>query len=369
MSFDDTIDEYTKQIYDMEEGTTYRNSFVSSTPKDQGVRQKYNIVSRNDSGLGSRGSSLSRKGDNEKVDLPTFNNPNTHKTVKFSQIDLREGDTLPLPIDNSYIREIDETDKSKYRHTGNTDNSGVKIKPCHYNGSTSWTDYLSHFKMCALVNNWSENRKGLYLAVSLMGQAQAVLGDLPSEKRQNFSDLVSALEERFAPSSQTELYRVQFKERRQRASESLPELGQSIRRLSNLAYPTAPLDVRETLGKEQFIDALVDSEMRLRIKQSRPKGLNDAVRLAVELEAYNKAENKVREGRGYLRQTMNDDEFDREEKITKSDSPTKDIASWMQTMEKSLSTLTTEMAKLKTSGTNVGSSYAKTRYTQSKRTK
>ncbi|VDI30732.1 Hypothetical predicted protein [Mytilus galloprovincialis] len=46
---------------------------------------------------------------------------------------------------------------------------------------------------------------------------------------------------------------------------------------------------------------------------------------------------------------MNDDELDREEKITKSDSPTKDIASWMQTMEKSLSTLTTEMAKLKTS--------------------
>ncbi|VDI38718.1 Hypothetical predicted protein, partial [Mytilus galloprovincialis] len=93
-----------------------------------------------------------------------------------------------------------------------------------------------------------------------------------------------------------------LKRRRQRASESLPELGQSIRRLSNLAYPTAPFDVRETLGKEQFIDALVDSEMRLRIKQSRPKGLNDAVRLAVELEAYNKAENKVREGRGYLRQ-------------------------------------------------------------------
>ncbi|CAC5372800.1 unnamed protein product [Mytilus coruscus] len=61
---------------------------------------------------------------------------------------------------------------------------------------------------------------------------------------------------------------------------------------------------------------------------------------------------------------MNDDELDREEKIMKSDSPTTDIASWMQTMEKSLSTLTTEMAKLKT----IGTSYNKTRYTQSKRT-
>ncbi|VDH90009.1 Hypothetical predicted protein, partial [Mytilus galloprovincialis] len=261
-----------------------------------------------------------------------------------------EGDTLPLPIDKSLVKERDKTEKSKYRHTDHTDNFGVKVKPCKYDGSTSWIDYLSHFEICALVNNWSENQKGLYLAVSLMGQAQAVLGDLP----------ISALEERFAPSSQTELYRVKFKERRQKASESLPELCQSIWRLSNLAYPTAPLDVRETLGKEQFIDALVDSEMRLRIKQSQPKCLNDAVRLAVELEGYNKAEIKVREGRGYLRQTWNDDELDRKERISNRDSPNKDIASWMQTMEKSLSTLTTEMAKLKTSGKNEGKGLSST---------
>ncbi|CAC5424025.1 unnamed protein product [Mytilus coruscus] len=65
---------------------------------------------------------------------------------------------------------------------------------------------------------------------------------------------------------------------------------------------------------------------------------------------------------------MNDDELDREEKISNSDSPNKDIASWMQTMEKSLSTPSTEMAKLKTIGPNEGPSYNKTRYTQSKRT-
>ncbi|CAC5385150.1 unnamed protein product [Mytilus coruscus] len=125
---------------------------------------------------------------------------------------------------------------------------------------------------------WSEHQKGLYLAVSLIGQTQAVLGDLPKEKKQIFSDLVYALEERFAPSSQTELYRVQFKERRQKASETLPEL-----------------------------DALVDSEMRLRIKQSRPKGLNDAIRLAVELEAYNKTESRTMKSLGHLRQTTSDE--------------------------------------------------------------
>jgi hypothetical protein len=101
-----------------------------------------------------------------------------------------------------------------------------------------------------------------------------------------------ALEERFALPSQTELYRVQMRERRQKAVETLPELGQAIRRLTNLAYPTASAEIRETLSKDQFVDALADSEMRIRIKQSRPLNLNDAIQLAVELEAYNRAERK-----------------------------------------------------------------------------
>ncbi|CAC5400793.1 unnamed protein product [Mytilus coruscus] len=160
MSFDD---ELTKQIQDME-GTMNRKSFVSSTHKDQGVRPKDAFVTRNDSGR----------------------------------------DNLPLPKDNSYVRGKDKTDKSKNQHTDHRDNSGVKVKPCKYDGSTPWMDNLSHFEMCALVNNWSENQTGLYLAVSLMGQGQAV----PSEKRQTLSDLVSALEEQFAPFSQSELYRI-----------------------------------------------------------------------------------------------------------------------------------------------------------------
>ena len=68
--------------------------------------------------------------------------------------------------------------------------------------------------------------------------------------------LCRSLEERFLPPNQTELYRAQLRERRQRASETLLELGQDVRRLANLAYPTAPIYVRETLAKEQFIDAL-----------------------------------------------------------------------------------------------------------------
>lgn len=112
------------------------------------------------------------------------------------------------------------------------------------------------------------------------------------KKGQHYDLLVKALEERFAPPNQTELYRAQLKERKQRASETLSELGQAIRRLTCLAYPTATAELRETVGKDAFIDALVNSDMRLRIKQNRPENLNDAIRLAVELDAYYRTERR-----------------------------------------------------------------------------
>ena len=115
--------------------------------------------------------------------------------------------------------------------------------------------------------------------------------------------MVKALEDRFAPPNQTDLYRVQLRERRQKASETLSELGQDIRRLTNSAYPTAPCDLRETLAIEQFVDALINSEMRLHIKQSRPQNSSDVVRYALELEAFNRAERQQMEAQGYTRST------------------------------------------------------------------
>jgi hypothetical protein len=68
------------------------------------------------------------------------------------------------------------------------------------------------------------------------------------------------LEERFAPPNQTELYRVQLTERRKKPAESLPELGQAIRRLVNLAYPTVPENVRDTLAKQNCFVYYLDHD-------------------------------------------------------------------------------------------------------------
>ena len=149
----------------------------------------------------------------------------------------------------------------RYRQSDRDDRERkLTVKPATYDGSSSWLDYKCYFEACANVNGWNQEKKGLFLALSLRGQAQAVLGDLPTDRGQHYETLVKSLRERFSPPNQTDLYRVQLKERRQKATETFSELGQSIRRLTNLAYPTAPGEVRETLAKDQFIDALVDDE-------------------------------------------------------------------------------------------------------------
>ena len=197
------------------------------------------------------------------------------------------------PIDSNAVQEQSNAHR---RQAG-------MMKPATYDGTGSWQDYKAHFEACAKINNWSEMDKGLYLAVSLRGQAQGVLGNITGDFH-DYDALMTTLQERFAPPNQTELYRAQLRDRHQKASETLSELAQDIRRLTNLSYPSAPAEVKETLAKEQFMDALVSSDMRLRVKQARPVNLNDAVRHAVELEAFVRAERAKLDGQGLLNSTF-----------------------------------------------------------------
>ena len=129
-----------------------------------------------------------------------------------------------------------------------------------------------------------------------------MLGNLPAEDRNNFEKLIKALSERFSPESQTELYRAQLKERQRKHGENIFEFGQKILRLTTLAYPGANASLIDTLAMGNFIDSISDSGMRLKIQKTLPKVFNEAVKVAVELEAFDKAE-RQRQGNKYVRGT------------------------------------------------------------------
>ena len=140
--------------------------------------------------------------------------------------------------------------------------------------------------MIAAMNRWSDAEKATHLAISLRGTAATVLTNLQPAQRQSYEALTAALNSRFGLTHQAELNRMRLKSRIRRREETLAELAQDVERLVRLAYPEAAESMVEVLAKDQFVDALPDEDMRLRIRQNKPAMLRDALRLALELESY-----------------------------------------------------------------------------------
>lgn len=88
--------------------------------------------------------------------------------------------------------------------------------------------------------------------MSLHGQAQSVLSNMNENERQNYGALTQRLKERFAPPTQTELHRVQLKERTHRPGETLPEPTQGIMRLVKMTPSSACRDARHSSQRKVY---------------------------------------------------------------------------------------------------------------------
>ena len=185
---------------------------------------------------------------------------------------------LPAPLSASQYRQPSQQQEKP------------RVRPSAYNGSSSWEDYKAQFELVSDINRWDRRAKAAYLAVSLSGPAQAVLGDLDKTQRTSYSDLVAALDSRFGTSNRTEMFRVSLRSRSRQPAETLPELAQAIRRLTRQAYPDAPISLRESIAKDQFIEAMGDPELRWKVHQAKPGTLTEALDAAVEVEAFFSAE-------------------------------------------------------------------------------
>ena len=150
-------------------------------------------------------------------------------------------------------------------------------RPPPFDGKSTWEAYRTQFSLLAELNGWTEQQKAAYLAISLRGSALTVLTNIPEEQRRDYTALSAALQNRFGNTRQAELNRAQLRGRTKRREETLPELAEDVERLTRLAYPDAAEQMVVVLAKDQFIDALPDEDTRLRIRQSRPASLRQAL--------------------------------------------------------------------------------------------
>ena len=161
------------------------------------------------------------------------------------------------------------------------------IIPDRFDGSIPWRDYKEHFEACAAINDWAVKYKARFLAASLKGVAQQVLGD---KSEPSYHELMQLLERRFGPGQRAEVYLAELRGRQRKPNESIQELGHAIRRLTALAYPELARDAQDRLGKTHFIDAEPDKEIRVGIYRANPASLDEAIRIALEIESFMETE-------------------------------------------------------------------------------
>jgi len=164
----------------------------------------------------------------------------------------------------------------------------LRIKLQKFDGTGSWESWWAHFQNCAEYNQWSSRDKLAFLKGALTGNAAQVLWDTDRATTGSLRKLVSMLRSRYSGERQAEKYRAELQIRRRKPHESLSDLHHDIRRLMALAYPKLNADAREEIACDHFTTALSDPELALKVKERVPRSLDDALRIALRLEAWAK---------------------------------------------------------------------------------
>jgi len=152
-----------------------------------------------------------------------------------------------------------------------------------FDGTTPLSIFLNQLDTCARYNGWDLEDKASHLRVSLKGNAAYII-DVENLEGASYQKLIRRIKGRFGTEGQSSLYRSQFRTRR-RGKETLQTLYHDINRMAGLAYPGKSSIHRKLAAIDAFIDALNDSNLRMRVRDMEPKNFDHALHIALLAEA------------------------------------------------------------------------------------
>ena len=162
------------------------------------------------------------------------------------------------------------------------------LLPEPYSGeSGSWDDWIDHFECIAEVNKWATGEEKLkWLCVRLTGKALTALRKLPEIARSSYAECKTALKKRFNPDSKRELHVAELHTRTRGKTEDWASFGDALRVQVDKAYPHFEDAARECLAVNQFLSQIHNQQVAFGVKQRRPKNVEEAVAVTIELESY-----------------------------------------------------------------------------------
>jgi len=160
------------------------------------------------------------------------------------------------------------------------------VLPEIFTGEKNWDEWADHFDSVATVNEWDDETKLKWLRVRLTGRAATAFRRLPETTRADFKEAVKAMRKRFEPESKKELYMAELQTRTKRRDEDWATLGDDLKSLADKAYPELQDEARELLALNQYLSQLDSPQIAFGVRQNKPKTVDDAVRLTLEVESY-----------------------------------------------------------------------------------
>ena len=160
------------------------------------------------------------------------------------------------------------------------------LKPPKYDGSTPFETFWAQFRNCAGYNKWNKTEELAYLRGALEKEAGQVLWDYGPEVTDSLRRLTGILKDRFGGANMEDRYRMELKNKRRKPGETIRGLHSDIRRLIALAFPGLDQYHREKIACDYFIDALADPDFALKVRERAPENLDDALRIALQLEIW-----------------------------------------------------------------------------------
>ena len=97
---------------------------------------------------------------------------------------------------------------------------------------------------------------------------------------------MKALQEQFEPESKKELYRAELQTRTKKRNEDWAVFGDDLKLLADRAYSDLPDEARERFALNQYLTQLDNVQVAFGVRQAKPKTVDEAVRLTLEMESY-----------------------------------------------------------------------------------